>query len=130
VAKIRPHKKAPRWGATEKQAEQYQRERDQKNRDFLLELASNLNVRGAHTATCASGARAETRGKCDCGAGEAPFRARLLKETDGRGHQLVELQVDGPLTTSEAVMLSIMLQDLTKEEGQRWARAKARRKKS
>ena len=86
-------------------------------------------MRGSHTATCASGARAETRGPCDCGAGELPYRARMLEETDERGHHLVELQIDGPLTTSEAVMLSIMLQELTKEEGQRWARAGARRKR-
>jgi hypothetical protein len=86
-------------------------------------------MRGQHTATCAIGARAETRGPCDCGAGELPYRARLLKETDERGHHLVEVQVDGPLTTSEVTMLSIMLQELTGAEGQRWSRADARRKR-
>jgi len=86
-------------------------------------------MRGAHAATCASGARAETRGPCDCGAGEVPYRARMLKETDERGQRLVELQVDGPLTTGEVVMLSIVLQELTREEGQRWARVDARRKR-
>jgi hypothetical protein len=53
----------------------------------------------------------------------------MLKETDERGQRLVELQVDGPLTTGEVVMLSIVLQELTREEGQRWARVDARRKR-
>lgn len=86
-------------------------------------------MRGQHTATCASGARAETRGPCDCGAGELPYRARTLDEVDTDGKRLVEIQIDGPLTTGEATMLSIMLQELTREEGQRWARAQERRKK-
>jgi len=86
-------------------------------------------MRGQHTATCASGARAETRGPCDCGAGERPYRVRMLTETDERGQQLVEVVIDGPLTTSEAVSLSILLQELTRVEGQRWARTDARRKR-
>lgn len=79
-------------------------------------------MRGAHTPTCASGARAETRAACDCGAGEPPYRARVMDETDEAGKRLVEIQIDGPLTTSEAVMLSIMLQELTRQEGQRWSK--------
>jgi hypothetical protein len=79
-------------------------------------------MRGAHTPTCASGARAETRAACDCGAGELPYRARVIDETDETGKRLVEIQIDGPLTTSEAVMLSIMLQELTRQEGQRWSK--------
>lgn len=86
-------------------------------------------MRGRHTETCSSGARAETRGPCDCGAGERPYRARVLKETDERGQRLVEIKIDGPLTTSETVSLSIMLQELTRDEGQRWSRADARRKR-
>lgn len=86
-------------------------------------------MRGQHTPTCASGARAETRGPCDCGAGELPYRARTIEQTEPDGRRLVEIQIDGPLTTGEAVMLSIMLQELTREEGQRWARAQERRKK-
>lgn len=88
-------------------------------------------MRGQHTETCASGARAETRGPCDCGAGELPYRARMLDEKDERGHRMVEIVIDGPLTTSEVVMMSIMLQELTRVEGERWARsdARARRKK-
>jgi len=53
----------------------------------------------------------------------------MLKEVDAQGQRLVELQIDGPLTTGEVVMLSIMLQELTRDEGQRWARAGARRKR-
>jgi hypothetical protein len=59
-----------------------------------------------------------------------PYRARTLPDTtDGTGKRLVEVQVDGPLTTAEATMLSIMLQELTRAEGERWARADARRKR-
>ena len=86
-------------------------------------------MRGQHTPTCASGARAEYRAACDCGAGELPYRARTLKETDAAGKRLVEIQIDGPLTTAEVVMLSIMLQELTRDEGQRWARAQERKKR-
>lgn len=87
-------------------------------------------MRGQHTPTCASGARAETRGPCDCGAGELPYRARVIKEqTDETGKRLVEIQIDGPLTTGEVVMLSIMLQELTREEGQRWAREQERKRR-
>jgi hypothetical protein len=39
---------------------------------------------------------------------------------------MVEIEIDGPLTTGEVVMLSIMLQELTREEGARWARRDAR----
>ena len=80
-------------------------------------------MRGQHTPTCASGARAEARGPCDCGAGALPYRVRTIKETDDTGKRLVEIQIDGPLTTDEAVMLSIMLQELAREEGQRWMRS-------
>jgi hypothetical protein len=78
--------------------------------------------------TCASGARAELRAACDCGAGALPYRARLLDEKDEQGFRLVEIQIDGPLTTTEVTMFSILLQELTREEGQRWARADARKK--
>jgi hypothetical protein len=88
-----------------------------------------MTTRGQHTPTCASGARAETRAACDCGAGELPYRARTLQETDETGKRLVEIQIDGPLTTGEVVMLSIMLQELTRDEGQRWARAQERKKR-
>lgn len=84
-------------------------------------------MRGQHTPTCASGARAELRGPCDCGVGELPYRARTLKQTDENGRRLVEIQVDGPLTTSEVTMLSIMLQELTRDEGQRWANSRRER---
>jgi hypothetical protein len=57
-----------------------------------------------------------------------PYRARTLPETDESGKRLVEIQIDGPLTTGEVTMLSIMLQELTRDEGQRWARVDARRR--
>jgi hypothetical protein len=81
-------------------------------------------MRGRHSSTCASGARAETRGQCDCGAGELPYRARTLKEVDETGRRKVEIQIDGPLTTGEATMLGLYLLELTKQEGQRWARGR------
>ena len=91
--------------------------------------ASQTTLRGHHTATCATGARAELRKGCDCGAGELPYRARVLVEEDGDGKRLIEIQVDGSLTTSEVTMLSIMLQELARGEGQRWARAQGRKRK-
>jgi hypothetical protein len=87
-------------------------------------------MRGEHTATCASGARAEERGNCDCGAGERPYRVRLLDEVAPDGRKLVEIQVDGPLTTTEATMFSIAIQELTREEGLRWSQQKPRKKKA
>lgn len=86
-----------------------------------------------HSPTCALGARAENRGPCDCGAiDNRPFRIRLLDDLEppGRGvrHRLVEVVVDGPLTTGHAVELSLQLQELTREEGQRAAAQRARRR--
>lgn len=88
-----------------------------------------MMMRGQHTATCAAGARAETRAECDCGAGPLPYRARVLPETDDDGKRLVEIQIDGPLSTAEVGLLSIMLQELIRVEGERWARADMRKKK-
>lgn len=85
-------------------------------------------MRGQHTATCASGARAETRAACDCGAGPLPYRARVLDEKDAEGRRLVEIQIDGPLSTAEVGLMTIMLQELIRVEGERWARADMRKK--
>lgn len=85
-------------------------------------------MRGLHSAICATGARAEVRGPCDCGAGELPYRARMLDLRDAQGHRMIDIHVDGPLTPTEAVMMSIMLQELAKEEGRLWAMADARRR--
>lgn len=85
-------------------------------------------TRGPHTPTCASGARAETRGECDCGAGERPYRCRLLDETDASGKRLVHIEVDGPLSTVEAGLFSLQLQELGRVEGERWAREQARKR--
>lgn len=82
-----------------------------------------------HAPTCATGARAEIRGPCDCGATRRlPYRIRAhptAREPDGR--RLVEIEVESPITGTDAVMLSIALQELTRIEGQRWARADAKR---
>lgn len=84
-----------------------------------------------HTPTCATGARAEIRGPCDCGAViERPYQIRLLDSKDGTGRRLVDLQVRGALTTAEATELSITIQELTKQEGERWARGRASKRKS
>jgi hypothetical protein len=77
-----------------------------------------------HSESCATGARAELRGECDCGGIALPYRARLLDQLDGHGRRLVEIQVDGPLTTTDATYLGIVIQELTKEEGQRWSNRK------
>jgi hypothetical protein len=91
--------------------------------------ALQTTLRGQHTPTCAVGARAEARRACDCGAGELPYRARTVPDTDGTGKRLVEIQIDDLLTTGEVGQLSIMLQELTRDEGQRWARAQERKKR-
>lgn len=76
-----------------------------------------------HSPTCASGARAELRGECDCGAvDDRPYRARFTDTHDDTGRRLIELQLDRPLTCREAGELEIVLQTMTREEGQRWAR--------
>lgn len=82
-----------------------------------------------HAPTCASGARAEQRGPCDCGAVDSrPYRARFT-DTKHEGRRLIELELDRPLTTGEAVELSLVLQEMTREEGARWAREDMRREK-
>lgn len=53
----------------------------------------------------------------------------MLDAKDDKGKRLVEIQIDGTLSTDEVVMLSIMLQELTREEGQRWARDQERKKR-
>jgi hypothetical protein len=71
-----------------------------------------------HSDACAIGARAELRGPCDCGAViERPWRVRSLparehKIVDERD-DLVEIVIDRPLTTREAMDLALTLQDLT-----------------
>jgi hypothetical protein len=85
-------------------------------------------IRGAHSSTCATGARAEVRGDCDCGAGETPYRARVIDQTDESGKRLVEIQIDGPLNVHEVGLMCLMLHELTKAEAQRWARADMRKK--
>jgi hypothetical protein len=42
---IKKHRRRPPWGATKKQAEQYQRERDIKNRLFMLTQIAPANDR-------------------------------------------------------------------------------------
>ena len=76
-----------------------------------------------HTDDCPSGDRAEQRGPCTCGAtDERPWRVRAMRETDANERPLVEVQVTRPLTTREAVELSLTLQELTRVLGERWGR--------
>lgn len=88
-----------------------------------------MMLRGSHTATCATGARAETRSQCDCGAGERPYRCRLLDSKDQDGKRLVLIETDGPLSTAEAGLFAIQLQELGRVEGERWGREQARVKR-
>jgi hypothetical protein len=53
----------------------------------------------------------------------------VIDETDETGKRLVEVQVDGPLTTAEVTMFALSLLELTRAEGERWARIGARRKR-
>lgn len=46
----------------------------------------------------------------------------LENDLDATGRRKIELVVDGPLTTLEAVTLSMQLQELTRAEGERWAK--------
>jgi len=87
-----------------------------------------VTIRGSHTAVCASGARAETRAECDCGASQRPYRCRLLDAVDADGKRLVEIETDGPLSTAEAGLFALQLQELGRVEGERWAREQQRRK--
>lgn len=85
-----------------------------------------MNIRHLrHTPTCASGARAETRGKCNCGAKQQDpaWSVRVLDAMDAAGHPMVELKAREELTSGEAVMLSIALQEATRECGRRFAQA-------
>ncbi len=87
-----------------------------------------------HTATCASGARAETRGECDCGAMDTrPFRLRMVPEADALGKRKVELVMVGhagyALTSAQACDLALALLEMARIEGQRWANANARSKR-
>jgi len=80
-----------------------------------------------HADTCPSGDRAELRGPCSCGAADdRPWAVRALGDTDERGRALVEVSIRRVLTSGEAVELALTLQELTREIGERWARAQRR----
>lgn len=82
-----------------------------------------------HSPTCASGARAEQRGPCDCGAIDArPWRVRFT-DTMHEDRRLIEFEIDRPLTTTEALDLALSVQEMTRIEGERWARADMRKGK-
>ncbi len=49
---------------------------------------------------------------------------RVTGDVGADGKRLVEVQVDGLLSPGEATMLSIQIQELTKDEGQRWSRSR------
>lgn len=76
-----------------------------------------------HADWCPSGDRAEVRGPCSCGSqDERPWRVREVSQTDASGKPMVELVVLRALTTREAVELSLTLQELTRQIGERWGR--------
>ena len=79
-----------------------------------------------HAETCSTGARAERRGECNCGAVDArPYRLRAV-DVAGSIERAVELVVERPLTLTEAVELSLSMQELTREEAQRRCRREER----
>lgn len=69
-----------------------------------------------HGEACASGARAELRGPCDCGAmTERPvWRIRIVR-LDGGDEPMLDIGMGEWMTSTEAVMLSIALQRATVE---------------
>lgn len=89
-----------------------------------------------HTPECASGARAEKRGDCNCGAVEQrPYRVRTSYggrdgyALDELGKRMVHVEVLRPLTTREAVEMSIAIQEFSRVEGERWSREQHRSKR-
>jgi len=76
-------------------------------------------VNREHENTCATGARAERRGPCDCGALAArPWRIRRSEDAT-TDEQRIELEVDGHLTSAEAMDLALTLQALAIEVSHR-----------
>lgn len=76
-----------------------------------------------HAVGCATGARAEQRAECDCGAEsqEAAWEIEILKELDTAGHSKVSVVTAAVMTSGEAVSLSIALADITRECGRLFA---------
>lgn len=74
-----------------------------------------------HAETCATGARAELRGPCDCNASPYPWAIRLVDDSQ------VEVVTDGPMSLSDATMLSIAIQELTKTAAQKAAARRLRK---
>ncbi len=69
-----------------------------------------------HAPNCATGARAEKRGPCDCGAVDArPWRLRPVHYVDRDQAVEIEIVIDRVLTTHEAMDLALTLQHLAVE---------------
>ncbi len=89
-----------------------------------------MNVRHLrHVETCATGARAEKRGPCDCGAPEhfPAWTIRVLEEREPSGAPFVEVKTTEKLTSTEAAMFALALLDCTRECGARFARYDSKR---
>ena len=67
-----------------------------------------------HTAECAIGARAETRGQCNCGAADrAPAWAiRILRDNDATGRPLIAIDVPAALDWIEVCALETALHEV------------------
>jgi hypothetical protein len=52
---------------------------------------------------------------------------RIVDEQDADGKRMLEIQVDGPLSTAEAGLLAIMIQEAGRVEGERWSREECRK---
>lgn len=76
-----------------------------------------------HAPTCPTGARAEQRGACTCGAATRPaaFTLRIREERCGDGRALVDLEAPQPLTWIEVFALGQALEAVQLETGRRWA---------
>lgn len=77
-----------------------------------------------HAPQCVTGARAETRGGCTCGAiDRAPaFVLRILSERDESGRQLVQVSIPQALTWLEVCALQLALEQVQSETARTWAR--------
>lgn len=81
-----------------------------------------------HTPACATGARAETRGSCNCGSHEREpaWVLRILRATDADGYPLVALAVVEQLTAREAGDLAFALEVASGECARLYWRARER----
>lgn len=75
-----------------------------------------------HTPECATGARAETRGACNCGAHERPavWSIQVLREVDDNGRNKIRIHVPDALTWVETCSLGLALHDVQLRTSALW----------